>query len=72
MVAQRPLRDRVVLLREQSRWARHVHELLEELLGLGAPPGQQVRLDQPRGAEVESALVAGQAVVPAVGSRYGP
>ena len=43
-----------------------VEHLVEQLLGVGPAAGAQVRLDQPGGAEVEAALDAGQAVVPAV------
>src|SRR5690606_19122755 len=71
VVAQRALRDRVVLLGQQAGRAGTVDDLLEELLGLGSPPGEQVRLDHPRGAQVEAALVAGQAVVAPVAVDSG-
>ena len=66
MVAQGALRQRVVLLRQQPRRAGQLEQLGEQLLGVARGGRAQVRLDQPRRADVEAALDAGQAVVVAV------
>src|SRR5262249_17266182 len=66
MVAQTAFGLRVVLLRQQPGRPSAVEHLLEQLLGVRAPSGAQVRLDHPRRTEVEAALAAGQPVVPLV------
>src|SRR5207248_11368065 len=72
VVAQRAFRDRIVLLRQKAGRTGRVDDLGEQLFGLVAPPGEQIRLDQPGRADVEAALTAGQAVVAAVTVHSGP
>ena len=66
VVAEAAFGERVVLLGEQPGRPGRLEHLLEQLLGVAAPAGAQVRLDQPRRADVEAALGAGQPVVPPV------
>ena len=69
VVAEATLGERVVLLGEQPRRARRLEHLLEELLRVAAPAGAQVRLDQPRRADVEAALDARAARRPSGSGR---
>src|SRR5688572_17583907 len=66
VVAEPPLGERIVLLRQQTRRAGAGDHLLEEFLRVRAPPGAQVGLDEPGAADVEAALTPGQPVIPAV------
>src|SRR6266542_558855 len=63
MVAEAARGVRVVLLGQQPGRAGAVEHLLEQLLGLGTPAGAQVRLDEPRRADVEAAIEARDPVV---------
>src|SRR6266508_2508188 len=63
MVAEAARGVRVVLLGQQTGRAGAVEHLIEQLLGLGTPAGAQVRLDEPRRADVEAALEARDPVV---------
>ena len=54
MVTERPLCDWVVLLRQQAGRSRGGDQSIEQRLGLRPLVGQQVGLDQPRGAQVEA------------------
>ena len=56
MVAQRPFADGIVSLRQQAGWSSCGAELREQLFGVVAAAGQQVRLDKPGRAEVEAAI----------------
>ena len=58
MVTERAFGDRVVLLGQQAGRTRRGDEAVEERLGLRPLVGQQVCLDQPRGAQVETAFGA--------------
>ena len=66
MVAERAFGDGVVLLGQQAGRTRRGDEPVEQRLGLRPLVGQQVGLDQPRGAQVEAAFGARQPVVAAV------
>ena len=72
MVAQVGFRAGVVFLGQQPRGAEQVHQLVKEVPGLLDPADGDVGLDQPRGADVEAALQARQAVVVPVAENGGP
>src|SRR4051812_44499467 len=56
-----PLAPGIVLLREQPERIPQREQALEQLLGLGLPPGERVIVSQPEAAGEERALVARQA-----------
>ncbi|SHY39422.1 Uncharacterised protein [Mycobacteroides abscessus subsp. abscessus] len=59
MVTQRALGHRVVLLRQQTRGAGGLDQLIEEQLGLRSCPDEQIGLNQPGRAQMESAFASG-------------
>src|SRR5262249_15653938 len=56
VVAQSPFGERVVLLGQQAGRAGAADHLVEQVRGVGPTAGAQVRLDQPRAADVEPAF----------------
>ncbi|SHK84312.1 hypothetical protein SAMN05421803_1371, partial [Nocardiopsis flavescens] len=63
MIAQRPLTHRIELLRQQPRRPRAIHQMREQLLRLRTPTRRQIRLDQPRRAQMETPLTPRQPVI---------
>ena len=72
MVPQVRLGAGIVLLRQQPCRSEQVDQLVEQVPGLRNAAHRHVRLDQPRGADVEAALQARQAVVVPVPENGGP
>lgn len=59
VVTQRALGHRVVLLRQQTGGAGGLDQLIEEQLGLRSRTDEQIGLDQPGRAQMESAFASG-------------